>query len=263
MDVDGATNPVLVVTAMPLSRAARADLSELLGSDYVVVDIKTAPTSANILLTPVVSVQLLGTLRRMFPEARILFTELHDHAYGIELSGPLSRVAAKGPDGYFLANALDGVAPIVRAEARLQLAGSKQRTPPRIGPAHDEVEPLRPHLAGDDATGAVIWIREPFDGMSPPPGRWLDLDLVDDVVRGLLATPEPRESPLWAALVAESAEHLAREGGETTLVDVSGLTPIILAELQIRVASALVPSAHWPTPAVAAVSPPRRRPEDG
>ncbi|HEY3512978.1 MAG TPA: hypothetical protein VGL36_27625, partial [Kribbella sp.] len=69
-----AESAVLVVTTMPLSKTARAELSDMLGPGYTVVDIRSAPPTANIVLTPVVSGNALGILRGMFPQARILYT---------------------------------------------------------------------------------------------------------------------------------------------------------------------------------------------
>lgn len=141
MHASNGGSAVVVVTAMPLSAEARSDLSEMLGDGYVVVDIKQAPSTANILLTPVVSGNLLGFLRLQFPDARILFTELRDDGYGISFPGPLSRIAAKGPDGYFVAHALDALSPIVQSEARLQLSGSTKQTFLQIGGASPEPVP--------------------------------------------------------------------------------------------------------------------------
>ncbi|MEO5662432.1 MAG: HIT domain-containing protein [Nocardioides sp.] len=142
---------VVVVTAMPLSKQARADLSDLLGDGYLVVDIKEAPSTANILLTPVVSGNLLGALRAEFPDARILYTELHDDGYGISFPGPVSRIAAKGPDGYFVAHALESLSPIVQSEARLQLSGSKQQTLLQLGGSTPE--PVREPIASLEPAG--------------------------------------------------------------------------------------------------------------
>ncbi|MFC6285285.1 hypothetical protein ACFP3Q_03900 [Nocardioides sp. GCM10027113] len=195
------------------------------------------------LLTPVVSGQLLGSLRRLFPAARSLFTELQDDGRGIRLSGPLSRIAAHGPDGYFVAHGLGSFAPIVQSEARLQLAGSRQRTPPRIGPS---TQPLSsaPEPGSATGEGMVVWVRH--GSVPTPAGRRLDLAPVDALVSSLDPVPAPRTSVLWAAVVAECAVHLARSTAEPVLVDVPGLEVSILAELQVRVASELVPHVTWP-----------------
>ncbi|MEV6412986.1 hypothetical protein [Kribbella sp. NPDC051718] len=241
---------------MPLSTAARAELSETLGDGYVVVDIKDAPDTANLLLTPVVSGTLLGMLRGMFPQARILFTELHDDGHGISLSGPLSRIVAQQPDGYYVAHALDALAPIVQSEARLQLSGSSRRTPPRIAlstRADETPKPPRavsppdlpntPDLA-EPMVNAVIWIDHDA-GPNPPLGHVLDLGPIDDLVTQILGIPNPREDLLWAALTAECAIRMLAFGGKNVLVDVGGLAPPIAAELQIRISSEGVEQFPW------------------
>ncbi|GEP40440.1 hypothetical protein NPS01_41030 [Nocardioides psychrotolerans] len=129
----GAGGAIVVATTMPLSDEARADLSELLGPDYVVVDIKRAPPTTNIVLTTVVSGQLIGSLRGLFPQARILLTELHDVARGIRYAGPVTRVLDTGPDGYFVSHDLESLSPIVQQEARLQLTGSGRQSAPMLG----------------------------------------------------------------------------------------------------------------------------------
>ncbi len=246
---DAIGSVVVVATAMPLSSTARADLSEMLGEGYAVVDIKRAPTTVNILLTPVVSAQLLGSLRALYPRARILFTELHDGGRGISFAGPLSRIAAQGPDGYFVAHALDALAPIVLSEAKLQLAGSTRRTPPRIAAASASVPEVadRPDDSPPQTTGGVVvWIdRE--SSPTAPPGRWLDLAPIDDLVERVVAVPEARNDILWPTVVAECAVRLATRQHQNVLVDVAGLAPATLAELKIRVASELVGQLTWPT----------------
>lgn len=246
-DVD----PVLVVTSMPLSKQARADLSEMLGTGYVVVDIKVAPPTANLLLTPVVSGQLLVRLRRLFPEARILFTELHDDGRGISLLGPLSSIVSRGPDGYFVAHTLESLAPIVQSEARLQLTGSKHPTPPRMlepSPRTMFQDPQHTAVPAEQSalTGCVILIHDHTGDQTPPRGHALDLAPFDSLVARLTDTSDPRSSLLWPALVAESAVHLERITGEPILVDVRGLDPVIKAELQIRVASDFTAHSTWP-----------------
>ena len=248
---DLVSTAVVVVTAMPLSTAARADLSEILGSGYIVIDIKKAPSTANILLTPVVSSQLLGSLRALFPSARVLFTELHDDGRGIRFSGPLSRIVEQGPDGYFVAHALEALAPIVHSEAELQLAGSTRRTPPRIA-ASPQAAPTEPGVDQVDRDGpaspgvAIIWI-DRAESLTVPPGRWLDLDPIDHLVERLISTTEPRGDILWATIVAECAVRLIAQQQDNVLVDVGLLAPAITAELQIRVASESVVQLAWPS----------------
>ena len=210
---ESADAPVVVVTAMALSSRARADLSELLGSGYLIVDIKQAPSTANVVLAPAVSAFALASLRRDFPQARVLFAELADYGRGIEFIGPLSRALASGPDGYFVARDLESLAPVVAGQARLQLAGDTRPTPIGLG-------------APDRAVVA------PAVGAS---GTWVDLDAVDDLVRRVQATDHPRASPLWLAVVAECAIHLARHTAGRVSVDVGGLDPLAVAELRERI----------------------------
>ncbi|GAA3092543.1 hypothetical protein GCM10010530_17370 [Kribbella aluminosa] len=230
-----------MVTGMPLSAGARAELSELLGEGYVVVDIRTAPSTANILLTPVVSGQLLGSLRQKFPQARILFTELHDDGHGISFPGPLARIMSHGPDGYYVAHALDALAPAIQTESRLQLSGSSRQNPPRFAlPAHNDDPP-----APEAVDNTIIWVdRTP--GSTPPSGRWLDPEPIDGVITELLGIPNPRDDILWAALTAECAIRLLTVTGETVLVDVGNLGPAVAAELQIRVTSEGINHLSWP-----------------
>ncbi|WP_427893454.1 hypothetical protein ACQHIV_11340 [Kribbella sp. GL6] len=276
---------VLVVTTMPLSKTARAELSEMLGPGYTVVDIRSAPDSANIVLTPVVSGNALGILRGMFPKARILYTELQDDERGISYAGPLARIVALEPDGYFVAHSLDALTPIVQTEAKLQLTGSTRRTPLTL--SLDAAPPVPPESVGpmpqEDSAKAVP--REPVDavaGGSAPDvsqgsgpevpqgavagaevrpgtvrwvdratapeavGRWLELEAIDALVVGLVGTDAPRRDILWPALVAECVIRLAESAAEDVLVDVGGLEPKIPAELQIRIESEQLDHAPWP-----------------
>lgn len=129
----GAGDSIVVATTMPLSGTARADLSAQLGPGYVVVDIKKAPPTTNIVLTTVVSGQLIGILRAQFPQARILLAEIHDAERGIRYAGPVTRVMDTGPDGYVVTHDLESLSPAVQQEARLQLSGSTRRSAPMLG----------------------------------------------------------------------------------------------------------------------------------
>lgn len=108
----GERGPIVVVTAMELSRAAREALAERMGPGHVVRDIRRAGNTADIVLVPSSSPQLIGALRGMFPGARILVTELQDDEFGADFTGPVSTLAAQGVDGYFVASSLDHLAAI-------------------------------------------------------------------------------------------------------------------------------------------------------
>ncbi|MFD9738370.1 hypothetical protein [Umezawaea sp. NPDC059074] len=90
----------VVATAMKLSSSARASLSTRLGPDYIVLDMNAAPKSADVLLTPPVSPQLIGGLRSLFPKARVVVTELEDEEFGISYQGPVRRLLDAGADSY-------------------------------------------------------------------------------------------------------------------------------------------------------------------
>jgi hypothetical protein len=247
--VSGGTGPVVVVTTMPLSADARADLSELLGPDYVILDVKKAPTSANIVLTTVVSERMLESLRLLFPQARILFTELHDRRRDIRYAGPVTRALETGPDGYFVAHGIEALPPIVRSEARLQLSGNTRPTPPVIdsaAPVPTAPPPPGPAPGADQAAdqGAVIW-REAVTPEPVPAGQWLDRRPVDTAVATLLGTSEPRKSPLWTVMLAKTAVHMARDG-VSVVVDVSDLPETTRAQLRLHVGAEQVTQSSWP-----------------
>ncbi|GAA2420353.1 hypothetical protein GCM10010404_93480 [Nonomuraea africana] len=90
----------VVVTAMALSKKARVALSTQLGADYVVLDLRAAPKTADVLLVPPGSPQLIGGLRSMFPKARVIVTEIEDHELGVQYHGPVRRLLDAGADAY-------------------------------------------------------------------------------------------------------------------------------------------------------------------
>lgn len=191
MTEPGAGETVVVIT-MPLSKQARAELSEMLGPGYAVVDMRSAPSSANIVLTTVVSSHALSILRGTFPRARILFTELHDDERGIGFAGPLSRIVAQAPDGYFIAHSLDALTPVVQSEVKLQLSGSTSRTPRTL--SLTSAVPAPQQKTDVPSTSTVRWIdRLTFPSM--PSGRWLDLEPIDALVVHMLRTDNPAATP--------------------------------------------------------------------
>lgn len=71
-----------------------------MGDDYVVLDLLEAPTTADVLLVHPVSPQLLGNLRGMFPQARVIVTEIEDPELGITGTGPAARAMGAGAEAY-------------------------------------------------------------------------------------------------------------------------------------------------------------------
>src|SRR6185437_12743637 len=94
---DGVT---VVATAMELSDSARSKLSSELGNDYIVLDMHSAPSTADVLLVPPLSLQLLASLREMFPSARVVLAELDDPELGVSYGGPVRRMIDSGVELY-------------------------------------------------------------------------------------------------------------------------------------------------------------------
>ncbi|MER5267015.1 hypothetical protein ABTZ99_33460 [Actinosynnema sp. NPDC002837] len=108
---DPAVHDVTVVaTAMKLSRSARASLSAALGEDYIVLDLHAAPKTADVLLAPPGSPQLIGLLRSMFPKARVIVTEVEDDGLAVSYHGPVRRMLDAGADGYLTSTTIGRLA---------------------------------------------------------------------------------------------------------------------------------------------------------
>jgi len=106
---------MVVATTMPLSPAARRRLSDDFGPDYIVVDIRVAPPTTDVLLTTVISPQLIGHLRAQFPQARIVITEIEDDELDVRYPGPVSRMLAAGASAYVPPRPISAVAASVKA----------------------------------------------------------------------------------------------------------------------------------------------------
>ncbi|WP_394617057.1 hypothetical protein JNUCC0626_46855 [Lentzea sp. JNUCC 0626] len=91
----------VVATAMKLSSSARNMLSSQLGPDYIVLDLHSAPRTAEVLLIPPLSPQLIAGLRQTFPKARVVIAEVEDRELGIVYEGPVRRLLDAGADVYF------------------------------------------------------------------------------------------------------------------------------------------------------------------
>lgn len=90
---DGVT---VVATVMTLSEAARRRPADGFGDGCIVMDFIEAPTSTDVLLTHPVSPQLLGHLRRQFPDARVVITEIEDEELGVHCAGAVGRLLDAG-----------------------------------------------------------------------------------------------------------------------------------------------------------------------
>ncbi|TCO59480.1 hypothetical protein [Actinocrispum wychmicini] len=107
MDYDNVT---VVATAMKLSTSARTALSAQLGADYIVLDLHTAPTTADVLLAPPASPQLIGGLRSMFPKARVIIAEIEDDTLGVSYRGPVRRMLDAGAETYLTSTTIPRLA---------------------------------------------------------------------------------------------------------------------------------------------------------
>jgi antitoxin (DNA-binding transcriptional repressor) of toxin-antitoxin stability system len=142
----------VVATAMRLSATARAALSTELGPDYIVLDLRAAPPTADVVLVPPSSPQLIGSLRRQFPDARIVVTEIDDDELGVSYHGPVRRMLDAGAEAYLasttvprlaaqLDHAVNRPRPISGAGGRPELAAcATSATPARPPTSHDPSE---------------------------------------------------------------------------------------------------------------------------
>lgn len=118
VDYEGVT---VVVTAMKLSESARVTLSTQLGPDYIVLDIRSAPRSADIVLVPPSSPTLIRTARSMFPKARVIVTEIEDAELGVSYLGPVRRMLDAGAEAYLTSTT------VPRLAQQLDVAVTQQR----------------------------------------------------------------------------------------------------------------------------------------
>lgn len=107
-DVEVLPQRTTVVTALPLKRAARDRLAELLGAR--VVDVRDPVDHVDLVLTPACSPQLIAGLKRKYGGARVIVVELDDWDLDISLHGPVKRILRGGADAYVLADSMEELA---------------------------------------------------------------------------------------------------------------------------------------------------------
>ncbi|GAA1967007.1 hypothetical protein [Catenulispora subtropica] len=120
----------VVVTAMKLSETVRGRLSGELGSDYIVLDLDVAPDTAEVLLVPPISLQLLDSLRARFPAARVIVAEFEDPELGVDYRGPVQRMIDAGAEAYLASTTL------TRLAAQLEKTVSR-RPGPALGSSQE------------------------------------------------------------------------------------------------------------------------------
>ena len=107
-EVEVLTERTTVVTALPLKRAARDRLAELL--DARVVDVRYPTDHVDLVLTPACSPQLIAALKRKYGGARIIVVEFDDWEFDVNLPGPVKRILRSGADAYVLADSMEELA---------------------------------------------------------------------------------------------------------------------------------------------------------
>jgi hypothetical protein len=108
LDVEVLTERTTVVTALPLKRAARDRLAELL--DARIVDVRDPIDHVDLVLTPACSPQLIAALKRKYGGVRVIVVELDDWDYDVSLPGPVKRILRSGADAYVLADSMEELA---------------------------------------------------------------------------------------------------------------------------------------------------------
>jgi hypothetical protein len=107
-----------LVVAFALGTEAVAVLADRLGSGFVVRDIRTDGPPPDLVLAPPSSPQLIGHLKREYPDAAIIITELDDLLRGVHLGGPVSRALAAGADAYYVAPSTEALGTFLAALPR-------------------------------------------------------------------------------------------------------------------------------------------------
>jgi len=109
-----------LVVAFPLGDDAVAVLADRLGRGFAVRDIRADGPAPDIVLAPPGSPQLIGHLKREYPDAIVVITELEDLGRGVKLGGPVSRSLDAGADAYYVAKSTEALGTFLGA---LPLAG--------------------------------------------------------------------------------------------------------------------------------------------
>jgi hypothetical protein len=101
------------VLTFPLPGPALDRLVEAVGGSVELVDVRESDGSEDLVVAPSVSRQLIGKLRRAFPQATVVLVELEDGELGVDLGGPVTRALDARADGYLLARSVDELAHVL------------------------------------------------------------------------------------------------------------------------------------------------------
>lgn len=203
--------PVVVVTAMSMSKAARAALAARMGPGHVVRGIREAGHVADVVLVPAASAQLIGALRAMFPGAKLLITELTDDEFGLSYGGPLQRSLDSGADGYFIAPDLDRVAEVAREVGAGRAAAALTAGPGQRAPIIERAPAAGVHLITGFDDVAAEELAERLGAVRLDASSWS--------VRLFGPAPDAEDLSVLADVVWEIAEQILRRGGSLLLTD--------------------------------------------
>ncbi|GGL65847.1 hypothetical protein GCM10010129_06740 [Streptomyces fumigatiscleroticus] len=120
-------------------------MSTIIGPDW------SAPATADVLLVPPVSPQLIANLRSAFPEARVVVTEIEDDELGVSYHGPVRRLLDAGAEAYLPATSVPRLARQLdhTLTHRGELTGGSSTAP--------EIEPTAPdRVREDEGSGAGL-----------------------------------------------------------------------------------------------------------
>lgn len=99
----------------------------------------SAPTSADVLLIPAASPQLIGILRERFPHAKMIIAEIEDEEFGVSYRGPVSRLLDAGADSYLASTTIPHLATqLDHAVSRLNEIAAPTSTPPVLDVPHEQ-----------------------------------------------------------------------------------------------------------------------------
>jgi len=146
----------VVAVAMELTNTARTRLSDELGPGYVVLDLGSAPSTADVVLTPATSPQLLGHLQQEFPAARVVIAEIDDDDLGVRHVGPVTRLLEAGASAYLpprpIAQIASGLSAHL-AEVRSRAISSPERRGPALTSRNEAELPEMGHDRAKSSEG--------------------------------------------------------------------------------------------------------------
>jgi hypothetical protein len=103
-----------VVVAFPMTPSAFGALQDALGSDFELIDIRTAPVESDLVVSHPCSPGAIRSLKRTFPAAQVVLVESPGSCGSVELTGPVSRLRDAGADMYMTGASVSLLASAIR-----------------------------------------------------------------------------------------------------------------------------------------------------